>query len=233
MAPLLLLVRHGQTAGNSERRLQPESEPLSEVGTWQALQLGKALAQAEARQEIRIVAAVVSDLQRTAQTAEAILECIGKDARKVVSEPLLRERNFGDLRGLSFAEVGGAPKIFAEDFHPPGGESWQQFRVRIDEAWSQVIEVAQGPELQGSGTGPEPALLVVTHGLALRTLLQRHLGMPSGGPSMANTGVTRVRLMPAASKEEVPCGLVERLNDTSHLLSSAPLPDPVWPSAKL
>ena len=58
-------------------------------------------------------------------------------------EPLLRERNFGDIRGTSYADLGF--DMFAPDYAPPNGETWEVFHARVDRAW-EVVRAAVGPD---------------------------------------------------------------------------------------
>ena len=84
-------------------------------------------------------------------------------------DPLLQERNFGDLRGTAYADLGF--DIFAPGYAPPNGETWDVFHARVDRAWALVRETAAGT----SGH-----LAVVTHGLVCRSLASRHLILPAG-----------------------------------------------------
>jgi probable phosphoglycerate mutase len=84
-------------------------------------------------------------------------------------DPLLQERNFGDIRGTPYAELGF--DMFAPDYAPPNGESWAVFHARVDRAWALMQEAA------ASAKGN---LAVVTHGLVCRSLAGRHLILPDG-----------------------------------------------------
>ena len=95
-------------------------------------------------------------------------------------EPLLAERNFGDLRGVAYADLD--VDIFAREFSPPGGETADVFDVRVDRAWKAILAAADG--VAGR-------LAVVTHGLVCASLAARHLDL--GGEAVAafpNTSVT-------------------------------------------
>jgi broad specificity phosphatase PhoE len=97
-------------------------------------------------------------------------------------DPLLQERNFGDLRGTAYTAL--EVDIFALDFVPPNGESWEVFHERVDRAWSLV---------RGMAAVAGGHLAVVTHGLVCRRLAERHLTLPAGVEVPArweNTGVT-------------------------------------------
>ena len=86
----LFLIRHGETEGNALRIVQRPDIPLSPRGVAQAERLARRLA---AEGIARIVA---SDYARALTTAEHVRQAT---AAPLTIEPLLRERNFGDLRG--------------------------------------------------------------------------------------------------------------------------------------
>jgi probable phosphoglycerate mutase len=189
----IYLVRHGETASNAARVVQTPDAQLSPRGHEQARRLARRLAGTGVR---RILA---SDLSRAAATAEAVRAATGAE---LWLEPLLQERNFGDLRGTPYAELG--LDLFAPDLAPPGGETWGAFHARVDRAWERVLAVAGEP-------GGE--LAVVTHGLVCLSLATRRLAVPGGVPleltGFANASVTIV--------EAAPPWRVTRLNCTEHL----------------
>jgi probable phosphoglycerate mutase len=171
----IFLIRHGETLGNAARIVQLPDSPLSPRGVAQAQRLARRLAAAS------ITRIVASDLPRAAMTAEHLQRATGVP---VQTEPLLQERNFGDLRGRSYDEIGF--DIFAPDYAPPNGESWEVFHARVDRAWALVQVLAA----RGSGS-----LAVVTHGLVCRSLAARHLILPAGQDvplRWANASVTEV-----------------------------------------
>jgi 2,3-bisphosphoglycerate-dependent phosphoglycerate mutase len=157
----LFLIRHGETEGNALRILQHPDIPLSTRGIAQAERLAHRLA---GEGIARIVA---SDYARAMTTAEHVQRATGAP---LAIEPLLRERNFGDLRGKPYAELAFDP--FALDYAPPNGETWPAFHERVDRAWARVQELA------ASTTGGP--LAVVTHGLVCRSLAARHLILSDG-----------------------------------------------------
>ena len=156
----LFLIRHGETSGNALRIVQKPDIPLSPRGLAQAERLARRLA---AEGVVRIVS---SDLARAVTTAEHVQRATGAP---LSFEPLLQERNFGDIRGTPYAEIDFDP--FEPDYAPPNGETWPVFHARVDEAWARVQEVA-------AATGGN--LAVVTHGLVCRSLAARHLILPEG-----------------------------------------------------
>lgn len=172
---MILLIRHGETAGNAARIVQRPDIPLSERGEAQAERLARRLASAG------IAGILSSDLVRAAMTAEHLSRVIGPP---VAFEPLLHERNFGDIRGTAYADLGFDP--FEPDYAPPNGESWEVFHARVDRAWVRVREVA---------AATDGHLAVVTHGLVCKSLAGRHLALPDGQgvpERWENTSVTIV-----------------------------------------
>lgn len=157
----LFLIRHGETEGNALRILQHPDIPLSPRGITQAERLARRLA----REGIARI--VSSDYARAMTTAEHVQRATGAP---LAIEPLLRERNFGDLRGRRYAELAFDP--FALEYAPPNGETWSAFHERVDRAWARV------QELMASTTGG--SLAVVTHGLVCRSLAARHLRLDDG-----------------------------------------------------
>jgi probable phosphoglycerate mutase len=156
----IFLIRHGETLGNASRTVQQPDNPLSPRGRMQAELLARRL-QAEG-----IAAILSSDLERAAATAERLRQATGVPVRH---DPLLQERNFGDIRGTPYAELDF--DLFAPEYAPPNGESWEIFHARVDRAWALVREAA------AAAGGP---LAVVTHGLVCRSLAARHLILPEG-----------------------------------------------------
>ena len=157
----LFLIRHGETEGNALRIVQHPHVPLSPRGLVQAERLARRLA---AEGIARIVA---SDYARAVATAEHLQRATGAP---LVIEPLLRERNFGDLRGRPYAELGF--DMFEPDYAPPNGETWPMFHERVDRAWAKVQELAAATS--------DGSLAVVTHGLVCRSLAARHLILGDG-----------------------------------------------------
>jgi probable phosphoglycerate mutase len=172
----LFLIRHGETEGNALRIVQHPHIPLSERGIVQAERLARRLA---GEGVARIVS---SDYVRALTTAEHVQRATGAP---LAIEPLLRERNFGDLRGKPYSELGF--DMFEPDYAPPNGETWATFHARVDQAWARVQELA------AATTGG--SLAVVTHGLVCRSLAARHLIVARGGAAPErwdNTSVTIV-----------------------------------------
>ena len=198
----IFLIRHGETIGNAFRVVQRPDDPLSPRGVAQAERLARRLAH-EGLTHI-----VSSDFARAQVTAECLRSVTGVP---LSIEPLLQERNFGDLRGTPYAELGF--DAFAPGYAPPNGETWEAFHARVDTAWTRVQALA------GAADGH---LAVVTHGLVCRSLAARHLVLADGDAvpeRWENTSLTIVD-GPAPWRARL-------LNCIAHLddLDAAPLAD--------
>ncbi|MGR8947125.1 MAG: histidine phosphatase family protein [Gammaproteobacteria bacterium] len=173
----ILLIRHGETELNATRVVQFPETPLGQNGLGQAEQLAQRMA------EHRVERILTSDYARAQTTAEKVMH---KTSAELLTSELLRERHFGDLRGQAYERLEGID-IFARDYHPPGGETWEEFDARVDKAWD---------EMKSHAADVDGDLVVVTHGLVLRSLLERLIdlnGFELGDDLVvANTSVTEV-----------------------------------------
>jgi broad specificity phosphatase PhoE len=198
----LFLIRHGETVGNASRTVQLPDNPLSARGVAQADRLARRLAPEG------LARILSSDFARARTTAEILQRLTGAP---LSFEPLLQERNFGDLRGTPYAELG--LDMFAPHYAPPNGETWPVFHARVDRAWARM---------QALVATTDGDLAVVTHGLVCRSLAERHLLLPEGEVAperWENTSLTIVDC-PAPWR-------VRLLNCVAHLddLEAAPLAD--------
>ncbi len=202
----ILLIRHGETNANATGVIQLADEPLSERGVGQARRLGVRLASSPAPPVGRIFA---SDLRRATMTAEAIASATGA---AVEIQPLLQERDFGELRGRTYAEVG--VDIMAEGYLPPQGESWEAFDQRVVEAWRWLCGVlgAARESAVRERRDPDAAVAIVTHGLVCGSLARNHLALPAGVEAPAHWGNTSLTTF-----EAQPPWRVSTLNCTAHL----------------
>jgi probable phosphoglycerate mutase len=182
----ILLIRHGETAWNAEKRLQGHLDiALNAEGERQAALLGAALA-AE-----RIDHIISSDLLRARQTAEAIAR--GRGAQ-VGSDPALRERCYGGFEGLLYSEIAARfPREFAawqardvDAVLPPGanrGESFRQFYARTT-----------GAIAAHAAAHPGKTIALVAHGGVLECAYRQALGLSLETPrdfKVLNASVNR------------------------------------------
>lgn len=119
-----MLVRHGQSTWNVERRFQGQLDPpLTDLGREQARRLASRLATRP------LVAIYTSDLSRARQTAQPLARCLGLP---LLLEPGLKEVALGEWEGRTREEVMAT--------HP---ELWQ--------AWLQEPDWDLVPGSEGSG----------------------------------------------------------------------------------
>jgi 2,3-bisphosphoglycerate-dependent phosphoglycerate mutase len=156
----ILLVRHGETDGNAARILQRPDISLNERGLRQADHLARRLV------THGFVHILCSDLLRAQMTAAPLA---ARSGIAIEECPLLQERNFGDLRGLPYAELPENP--FGPGFAPPNGEDWPAFHARVAEAFAFIVRRRRSV----NGT-----LVVVTHGLVCHAIVARHAQLPEG-----------------------------------------------------
>lgn len=162
----LWLVRHGQTDWNLERRYQGHSDTsLNATGLEQARLAAEALAGRP------YTAIYSSDLTRARVTAESIGRRLGME---VQIDPRLREVNLGVWEGMVVTDIQAQYPVEWEarqtnrlHGRPPGGESVHDVAARI---WPAVDDLA--------ARHPDGALILVSHGLALATILCRAQGLP-------------------------------------------------------
>lgn len=177
-ATTILLIRHGETAWNAERRLQGHLDiALNAEGERQAAALGAALA----NETIDLV--VSSDLGRARQTAEAIVRARGAGAALALErDAQLRERCYGGFEGLLYSEIAARfPREFAawqaRDINaelPPGKNAGETFR--------QFFDRVTGAMLGHAARHPGKTLALVAHGGVLECAYRAALGLPLETP---------------------------------------------------
>jgi broad specificity phosphatase PhoE len=160
----LLLVRHGETDWNRELRFQGHADPpLNDRGRRQAHDLA-----AQLRSE-PIAAVYSSDLRRAHETARIVATTLGVDVTAVSG---LREIDVGSWSGLTRDEIAEQfPEGFArwiDGAQGHDGESRDQLHAR-------VVAVAE----RIAAAHPGQQILLVTHGGALRALLNHAEGASS------------------------------------------------------
>ena len=192
----LLLIRHGETALNVARVLQPADTPLSVRGIQQAEALASRLA------SMNVEAIVSSDLPRALRTAQAIAATTGAP---IETTPLLQERNFGEWRGQPYEGMSINPLTMQEA--PPGGESAAEFERRVALAFAHIVQ-------RQAETGLR--LAVVTHGMLLRVLMGAHVQLPTGTTLPTHFGNTCLSIVDARAPHAA-----SLVNCTAHLDSSA------------
>jgi probable phosphoglycerate mutase len=208
MPKKIIIVRHGETEYNVERRLQGWIDiPLNKNGREQAKKVAERL-----KEEV-IAAIYSSDHKRAHTTARHIANAIGIKAKKRTA---LRENRMGVLEGWQWEKE---PNKYLEDiwnkhqfayanteldWRPEGGESIREVNNRIQKI---LDHIEQGHE--------DEAVVVVTHGGTINRILEIY-GFKKPGDeyiSFRNTSITI--LSKTATGYEL-----ELLNDITHLDSA-------------
>lgn len=197
MATRLLLIRHGQTAWNLEKRYCGFMDiGLNEQGINQA----KCLSARLAGQEIHKVYS--SDRKRAIQTAQLALNAGG-----VVMNPDLREIHFGVFEGLTYKEIMEKyPEIYIKWVENPfsvvipQGEALRDFETRVINAFTDIVSV-----------NPDKTVAVFSHGGVISIFINYILKTTDFWDKIPHsTSLTVVEYNNGQSKIKV-------FNDTSHL----------------
>jgi alpha-ribazole phosphatase len=203
--PKLILVRHGQTVYNAERRYQGQSDiPLNETGLQQAALLASRL------QKIRLTAAYSSDLIRASKTAEIALARHPSGLTPKIS-PLLREISGGGFEGLTWEEIVAKYPDLAHKWSdnrgwhtPPGGEPLADAQERINKAIAQIVE---------ENPGEDSSVLIVAHGGIISVLICTMLGIDLNKLWQLRIDSCSLTILDLYDKGAI----LSLFNDTSHL----------------
>ncbi|MCP9493031.1 MAG: histidine phosphatase family protein [Pyrinomonadaceae bacterium MAG19_C2-C3] len=203
----VLLIRHGQSQGNTEGRFGGHTAtPLSTRGHAQAEATAQAL-------KLESVTAIYSsDLPRAVDTAAPLARLTGL---KINERAAFRERGVGVMEGLTFEEAAAAhPDEYAallrRDFEHvmPNGESYRQM---LDRA---ALELDRALDDHAGGT-----LAVFSHTGTIGILALHLMGALDAATlrpvwiATANCGIARFQLRDDGYVRVV------NLNDTRHLIN--------------
>lgn len=200
----LLLVRHGITEYNNDRRFMGYSDiGLSAIGRQQIGRLGNYL------KDEKIDAVYASDLKRTMMSAQII---IGKRDLNIIPCSELRELNYGICEGLTFGEISrDYPDVaekcvhFTLDLEFPQGERFREF---IDRS-STFLERLKKHKSRDT-------ILVVSHNGPLKVLICRLLDISMEHWWQIAVDVASLNIMEVSTRGAV----LTRLNDVSFLKDS-------------
>jgi probable phosphoglycerate mutase len=182
----IILIRHGETAWNAERRLQGHLDiALNPEGRRQAGAVAAALAGEH------FDAVICSDLQRALHTAQAVA---APHRLPVRTDPALRERCFGGFEGLLYAEI---EQRFPEQFAawqardidaamPPGTRSAETFRQFYQRSVAAIVGWA--------AAYPGKSIAIVAHGGVLECAYRAATDLPLETPrtfAVLNAGINR------------------------------------------
>ena len=165
----LLMVRHGESTWNRERRIQGQLDPpLTDRGRMQAREIADRLSGHD------VVAMYCSDLRRAQQTARPIAESVGVEPVTMVD---LREIGLGEWEGRTGDELAaGYPALWDEWTRRPswdlvpGGEGQSAFERRVQRALDALFDAH-----------PEGDVLCVTHGGVVQVALSLIVGRSVDG----------------------------------------------------
>ncbi len=165
MSTTLILIRHGETPYNRDRRYQGHRDtPLTRKGKRQTEKIALRL-----RNE-PLDAIYSSDLKRTEYTAKAINRY---HSLKINILPQLREIDFGDWEGKTHDEIQRKWRGLLDEWERepskikiPGGESIQELAERTRTTIKKIIS-----------TYPNQRVAIVTHGGPIRIILMDALGL--------------------------------------------------------
>ena len=218
----LLLVRHGLSSFNKERRIQGRDDlsNLSEEGHEQARALGRSL------QDVSIQAVYSSPLQRAAATTASLLETQGGQAPDPVFDDGLLEVDLEPWSGQTIDELmqgsTEAYKIWKQrpmelELQRRDGSSYKPLPELMEQARGFISTLLDRHPATGNDT-----VLVVAHNAILRCLMLVLLGEPDHGfrrLRVDNTSLSVFNIRPGDNGPQVQ---IECLNSTTHL---QPLPN--------
>jgi uncharacterized phosphatase len=158
----IVLVRHGETDWNLERRFQGHADqPLNASGREQARMLADML-----RPE-RLSAIYTSPLCRASETATIVAERLGLEPRELDA---LREIDVGDWEGMTVDEVRARyPERLDAAWRSgwPNGETHDQLSARVVPALLDLARRHEGQRILGvTHAGPIRAVLSAAAGLS-------------------------------------------------------------------
>lgn len=154
----LYVLRHGQTAWNTERRMQgAKNSDLTELGRAQALAMGRTL-KAELDREPGPTLFLRSPLGRAVETSLLVGREVGVDPIVWRDDPRLAELGYGQWEGSTWKEIeADHPDALAQwradphGFCPPGGESHFDLRRRTEAALADIVGASIRTVIVGHG----------------------------------------------------------------------------------
>ena len=201
----ITLVRHGESVGNAEDRLQGHVDyPLSDRGRAQAL----ALAQRWKSEAITFDRVIASPLSRALETGRIIAAALGIPSPE--TDPLWIERDTGKHSGMTRDEIrlqdAGPDSAKPNDWAGASGEGDEALYLRGGQAVQSILQ------------RPPARYLVASHRAILNMVLHAILGIAhrpgfQGGTHfrLGNGSFSRLRYYPRTDR-----WLVDVIGDRSH-----------------
>jgi len=159
----LLLIRHGQTDWNAERRVMGDRPiPLNAVGKAQARAIAKKL------KNVHISAVFASPVTRAIQTSRPLIA--GRQSISLYEDEGLKEINYGDWVGRVFSEITELPKYFEDplSIEIPGGEKIPDVQKRVV---ASIDKMRVGY--------PEGRIVAISHADPIKLAVMYYLGIPN------------------------------------------------------
>ena len=164
----LILIRHPETDWNKQERYMGSADiPLNDKGKKQA----RAISGYFKNENISVIYS--SKLKRALETAKLIAR---PHNLKVKEDERLNEIDFGEWEGMTFGQIQKkypklAKKYLTDPFSPlntkiPQGESWIEFRNRVNKALKRILAREKG------------VIAIVSHGGVNRVIICELLKIP-------------------------------------------------------
>jgi broad specificity phosphatase PhoE len=177
----LILVRHGESEGNRDRRFSISSEiELTEIGRQQVHEVAQRI---KTRFQPELI--ISSSFRRARQTSAIIAAELNLPV-EVVED--IHERDLGTLRGESYERlrelVREAPDFDPKQgwlWRPEGGESYEDVRLRVTAAFVRL-----------SARFPEHEVIVVSHGGVMLSMWAHITGEWKGAHLPPNCGIVLI-----------------------------------------
>ena len=155
---MIYLIRHGETDWNHQKRRQGRRDvPLNEAGREQMRRCGELLFRLPAD------AIISSPLSRATESAKILAKCIGFDPDAILSDEGLIERDFGDVDGMTKAEL--------KAYRARGGNEHQEPLYRVRERMMRTI-------LTYARRHDKKHIVLISHSAAIKSVFVRLYGKP-------------------------------------------------------
>lgn len=200
----ITLVRHGESVGNAENRLQGHADyPLSERGRAEAL----ALAQRWKTEAITFDHVIASPLSRALETGQIIAAALG--IASPATDPLWMERDTGQRSGMTWDEI--------QQHYPEPDFAKPDDSIAASGEGDVALYTRGGQALHSILQRPPARYLVISHRAILNMVLHSILGIalqPNFQRTrfrIENGSFSRFRYYPLAHR-----WLVDVIGDRSH-----------------
>jgi broad specificity phosphatase PhoE len=189
----ILLVRHGETEWNRERRIQGRYDsPLTERGVAQAHAIGRLIEGLPDASSARIVASPLGRARRTAKIISRHLTA----APELIVDDRLREISVGSWDGLTYHDVARlSPGVFDGEgrhewyFRSPDGDTYEAFAARVGEWLNEAAETR--------------LLVAVTHGIVSRVMRGLYANLARATALMLPVPQDRIFRLSGSKIEEI------------------------------